>query len=50
MTFMAKGGYVLVALVCPSICLSVSEQHYQKSYERIVMKFHGGVMGCTMKY
>ena len=34
---------VLVVLVCLFVCLSVCEQHYSKSYEQIVMKFHGGV-------
>ena len=29
----------LVALVC----------HYSKNYERIGMKFYGGVLGSTMK-
>ena len=35
----------LVALVCLSVC----EQHYSKSYERIGMEFYGGVLGSTMK-
>ena len=35
----------LVALVC----LSVSEQHYSKGFERIVMKFHGDVGGSAKK-
>ena len=30
-------------------CLSVFGQHYSKSYERIGMKFYGGVLGSTMK-
>ena len=29
-------------------CLSVSEQHYPRSYEGNVMNFYGGVRGCTM--
>ena len=32
-----------------SVSLFVSGQHYSKSYERIVMKFCGGVLGGTMK-
>ena len=43
----------LVTLVCLSVCLfvclSVCGQHYSKSYERIGMKFNGGVLGSTMK-
>ena len=39
----------LVALVCLFVCLSVCGQHYSKSYERIGMKFYGGVLGSTMK-
>ena len=35
----------LVSMVCQSVCLFVSEQHYSKSYERIAMKFYGGVWG-----
>ena len=35
-----KWGYVLVALVCLFVC----GQHYSKSYERIGMKFYGGVL------
>ena len=31
----------LVALVCVSVCF----QHYSKSYERIVLKFVGGIQG-----
>ena len=37
-TSLAKGGYVF-----GSIGLSVNEQHYSKSYERIAMKFYGEV-------
>ena len=32
-----------------SVCLSVCGQHYSTSYERIGMKFYGGVLGSTMK-
>ena len=35
--------------VCLSVCLSVCGQHYSKGYERIGMKFYGGVLGSTMK-
>ena len=35
----------LVALVCLFVCQKV----YSKSYERIGMKFYGGVLGSTMK-
>ena len=38
----------LVALVCLSVCLSVCG-HYSKSYERIGVKFYGGVLCSTMK-
>ena len=31
------------------VCLSVSGQHYSKSYERIGIKFYGAVLGSTMK-
>ena len=31
------------------VCLSVCGQHYSKSYERIGMKFYGGVLGSTVK-
>ena len=37
----------LVALVCLFVCLSVCGQHYSKNYERIGVKFYGGVMGST---
>ena len=45
---LGKGGYMF------SVCIGlfglfVCEQHYSKSYERIVMKFYGGVQGGTMK-
>ena len=36
---LGKGGYFSVVLVC----LSVSGQHSSKNYERIVMKFYGGI-------
>ena len=36
----------LVALVC----LSVTEQHYSNSYERIAMKFYGGIQGGKTPY
>ena len=39
----------LVALVCLFVCLFVCGLHYSKSYERIGMKFYGGVLGSTMK-
>ena len=32
-----------------SVYLFVCEQHYSKSYERIGMKFYGGILGSTMK-
>ena len=31
------------------VCLSVCGQYYSKSYERIGVKFSGGVLGSTMK-
>ena len=31
------------------VCLFVCGQHYSKTYERIGMKFYGGVLGSTMK-
>ena len=31
------------------VCLFVCGQHYSKRYERIVVKFYGGVLGSTMK-
>ena len=34
---------------CWFVCLSVCGQHYSKSYERIGMKFYGGILGSTMK-
>ena len=37
---------ILVALVCLYVCLSVSEQHYSKGYERT---FYGEVYSGTMK-
>ena len=45
---LGKGGYVFGS-VGLSVSLFVCEQHYSKSYERIGMKFHGGVLGSTMK-
>ena len=39
----------LVCLSPGSVCLSVSEQHYSKNCERIVMKFCGGVQGGRKK-
>ena len=51
-TSLAKEVMFLVALVslfvCLSVCLSV-DNITQKSYERIGMKFYGGVLGSTMK-
>ena len=38
-TPLAKGGYVF-----GRVSLSVSEQHYSKSYERIAMKERSGVV------
>ena len=35
--------------VCLFVCLFVCGQHYSKSYERIGMKFYGGVLDSTMK-
>ena len=29
-----------------SVCLSVCKQHYPKSFERVAMKFYGGVKGA----
>ena len=52
-TSLAKEVMFLVALVCLFVCLfvclSVCGQHYSQSYERIGMKFYGGVLGSTMK-
>ena len=48
-TSLAKEVMFLVALVCVFVCLFVCGQHYSKSYERIAMKFYGGVLGSTMK-
>ena len=45
---LGKGGYVFGS-VGLFVCLSVCGQHYSKSYERIGMKFYGGVLGSTMK-
>ena len=47
-TSLAKEVMFLVALVCVFVCLSV-RGHYSKSYERIGMKFYGGVLGSTRK-
>ena len=44
---LGKGGYVFGSVglfVCLSVC-----GHYSKSYERIEMKFYGGVLGSTTK-
>ena len=46
-TSLAKEVMFLVALVCLSVCLSV-DNITQKSYERIGVKFYGGVLGSTM--
>ena len=46
---LGKGGYFLVASVCLFVCLFVGGQHYSKSYERIRMKFYGGILGGTVK-
>ena len=45
---LGKGGYVFGSIGL-SVCLSVYGQHYSKCYERIGMKFYGGVLGSTMK-
>ena len=45
---LGKGGYVIGSIGL-SVCLSFCGQHYSKSYERIGMKFYGGVMGRTME-
>ena len=48
---LGKGGYVFGSVglfACLSVCLSVCGQHYSKGYERIGMKFYGGVLGSTM--
>ena len=44
-TSLAKKVMFLVA----SVSLSVCGQHYSKSYERIGMKFYGGVQSTTRK-
>ena len=44
---LGKGGYVFSSIGL-SVCLSVCG-HYSKTYERIRMKFCGGVLGSTMK-
>ena len=44
-TSLAKEVMFLVAFVCLFVC----GQHHSKSYERIGMKFYGGVLGSTMK-
>ena len=46
---LGKGGYVFASIGL-SVCLSVCEQHYSKSYDQIGVKFYGGVLGSTMKY
>ena len=43
-TSLAKEVMFLVALGCLSVCLSVCGQHYSKRYERIGVKFYGGVL------
>ena len=48
-TSLAKEVMLLVALVSLSVCLFVCGQHYSKSYERIGMKFYGGVQSSTRK-
>ena len=48
-TFLAKEVMFLVALVSLSVYLFVCGQHYSKSYERIGMKFYGGVLSSTRK-
>ena len=47
---LGQGGYVFGS-VGLSVCffLFVCGQHYLKSYEKIGMKFHGGILGSTMK-
>ena len=40
---LGKGGYVFGS-VGLSVCLFVCGQHYSKRYERIEMKFYGGVL------
>ena len=51
-TSLAKGGYVFGG-VCLSVrlssCLSVCGQYYSTNYERIGMKFYGGVLVDPMK-
>ena len=42
---LGKGGYGFGSVGCLFIC----GQHSSKSYERIGMKFYGGVLGSTMK-
>ena len=44
-TSLAKEVMFLVTLVCLFVC----RQHYSKSYDRIGLKFYGGVLGSTMK-
>ena len=48
-TSLAKEVMFLVALVSLSVCLFVCGQHYSISYERIGMKFYGGVQSSTRK-
>ena len=46
-----KGGYVFGSVglsVCLCVCLS-EDNITQKSYERIGVKFNGGVLGSKMK-
>ena len=46
-TSLAKEVMFLAALVCLFVSLSVCGQHYSNSYERIGMKFYGGVLDST---
>ena len=45
---LGKGGYVFGSISL-SVCLFVCGQHYSKSYERIGMKFYGGVLSSARK-
>ena len=47
-TSLAKEVIFWGALVCLSVCLSV-DNITQKCYERIGLKFYGGVLGSTVK-
>ena len=52
-TSLAKEVMFLVALriglFVLSVCLSVCGQHCSKRYERISLRFYGGVLSSTMK-